>query len=45
MLRRKLRVLYSKKVKEWDGYYYIGLTDDEYETVVKSTTGRGRKKN
>ena len=44
MLRRKLRVLYSKKVKEWDGYYYIGLTEDEYKSVVKSTTGRGRKK-
>ena len=40
MLRRKLRVLYSKKVKEWDGYYYIGLTEDEYKSVVKSTTGK-----
>lgn len=44
MLRRKLRVLYFKKVTEWDGYYYIGLTEEEYASVIKSTTGRGRKK-
>jgi hypothetical protein len=30
MLRRKLRVMYSKKTKIWDGFYYIGLTDAEY---------------
>ena len=44
MLRRKLRVLYSKKNKEWDGYYYIGLTDDEYESIVKAHSKKGRKK-
>lgn len=44
MLRRKLRVLYVKKVKEWDGYYYIGLTEDEYKSTIYSGKGR-RKKN
>lgn len=44
MLRRKLRVLYEKKVKEWDGYYYIGLTEDEYEYLLKGLNQKGRKK-
>lgn len=45
MLRRKLRVLYSKKVKEWDGYYYIGLTDGEYNSMMEALSSkRGRKK-
>lgn len=44
MLRRKLRVLYSKKVKEWDGYYYTGLTDKEYNSLLESLSKRGRKK-
>lgn len=42
MLRRKLRVMYSKKVKTWDGFYYIGLTDAEYNQLNKK--GPGRKK-
>ena len=44
MLRRKLRVLYSKKVKEWDGYYYTGLTDKELYSLLESLSKRGRKK-
>lgn len=42
MLRRKLRVMYSKKTKIWDGFYYIGLTDAEYNQLNKK--GPGRKK-
>lgn len=41
MLRRRLRVLYQKCVKSWDGYYYIGLTDSEYEKLNQK---RGRKR-
>lgn len=44
MLRRKLRVLYIKKVKEWDGYYYTGLTNSEYNYLLESMNGKGRKK-
>lgn len=44
MLRRKLRVLYIKKVEEWDGYYYTGLTNGEYSKLLESMNGRGRKK-
>lgn len=44
MLRRKLRVLYIKKIKEWDGYYYIGLTDGEYSKLLDSLNGKGRKR-
>lgn len=45
MLRRKLRVLYIKKVKEWDGYYYTGLTDKEYDELLSALNSkRGRKK-
>lgn len=43
MLRRKLRVLYSKKVSEWDGYYYLGLTENEYNTIFQAQK-KGRKK-
>lgn len=44
MLRRKLRVLYYKKTQEWNGYYYIGLTDSEYELLQKALNKKGRKK-
>lgn len=44
MLRRKLRVLYNKKVKEWNGYYYIGLTDSEYNSLLNELNKKGRKK-
>jgi hypothetical protein len=44
MLRRKLRVIYSKKVKEWDGYYYFGLTESEYSEFLESLNKRGRKR-
>lgn len=44
MLRRKLRVLYTKKVSEWNGYYYIGLTDSEYKLLLDALNKKGRKK-
>lgn len=44
MLRRKLRILYIKSKKEWDGYYYIGLTDSEYQEIVQAHSKKGRKK-
>lgn len=44
MLRRKLRVLYTKKKIQWDGYYYTALSEEEYNDYVKSIKGRGRKR-
>lgn len=43
MLRRKLRVLYSRKKIEWDGYYYIGLTDEEILELKTILSKKGRK--
>ncbi len=44
MLRRKLRVLYSKQKIQWDGYYYTGLTNLEYQSLIESQSKKGRKK-
>lgn len=43
MLRRKLRILYSRSKVEWDGYYYIGLSEDEYNEFITPRKGRKRK--
>ncbi len=34
-LKRKIRVLWALKRKQWDGYYYTAITKDEYEKIKK----------
>jgi hypothetical protein len=34
--RMKERILYKFKKMQWDGYYYIGLTQDEHDKIMKS---------
>ena len=43
-MRTKLRVMYSRKNIQWDGYYYIALTDDEYEELLECFNKKGRKR-
>lgn len=33
--RMKERMLSKLRQEKWDGYYYIGLTDDQHESLVK----------
>ena len=33
--RMKERMLFKLRQEKWDGYYYIGLTDDQHESLVK----------
>lgn len=42
MLARKLRVLFIKKKLKWDGYYYIGISEEEYNKTFPKK-GRPRK--
>lgn len=42
MLARKLRVLFIKKKLKWDGYYYIGISEEEYNRTFPKK-GRPRK--
>lgn len=44
ILRRKIRVLYSKKKIEWNGYYYVGLTDEEAQEFKSILNQKGRKR-
>ena len=41
-LRRKLRVMFIKKKKQWDGYYYTALNEEEYNQLIIKK-GRPRK--
>jgi hypothetical protein len=34
-LARKIRILYKRKKKTWDGYYYFALTTAQYEEYLK----------
>ena len=45
-LRKKFRILYHSKYKkkDWDGYYYIGLTESELEDFDRSLNRVGRKR-
>lgn len=42
----KLRVLYKRNNIQWDGYYYFGLTENQYQNYLsqKHTRGRPKKK-
>ena len=34
-LMRKIRVMYKKKKKQWDGYYYTAIKEEEYNKIKK----------
>ena len=40
----KLRVLYNRAKPEWDGYYYFGLTQRQYDNFLSQHNTRGRKR-
>lgn len=40
----KLRVLYNRSKEGWDGFYYFGLTKDQYENYLSQNNKRGRKR-
>lgn len=43
-MQNKLRVMYTRKKIQWDGYYYVALTNEEYEELLESLirkAGRG----
>lgn len=35
--RMKERILFKLRKETWDGYYYIGLTDDEHKAIKNKT--------
>ena len=43
-LCRKIKMIYRKNkgIKDWDGYYYIGLNEEEYTLFKKSRTSSGQ---
>ncbi len=45
-LCRKIKMIYRKNkgIKDWDGYFYIGLNEEEYTLFKKSRTQVGRKR-
>lgn len=40
----KLRILYRRYKIPWDGYYYFGLTESEYQKYLEQQNKRGRKR-
>lgn len=40
----KLRINYLSKKLVWDGNYYFGLTNDEYNTLIPKKSGRYKNK-
>lgn len=40
----KIRRRFIKSKADWDGYYYFGLTDKQYEHYTSQNKKRGRKK-
>ena len=43
-MQNKLRVMYTRKKIQWDGYYYVALTNEEYEELLESFNKKGRKR-
>lgn len=43
-LQYKIRNIFKKKKRTWDGYYYTGLNNEEYEALIKNFNRVGRKK-
>lgn len=42
--RIKLRINYFSKKPIWDGYYYFGLTEEDYKKYIPSKSGRVKSK-
>lgn len=40
----KLRIKYFKEKPIWNGYYYFGLTEEEYQKYIPKKTGRLKNK-
>lgn len=40
----RLRVIYRKTKQKWDGYYYFGLTEKQYQYYLSQKKKRGRPK-
>lgn len=40
----KLRILYIRSKVEWDGLYYFGLSDKQYQEYIAQFNKRGRKR-
>lgn len=40
----KIRVLYRRSKVKWDGYYYFGLTQRQYDKYLAQMNKRGRKR-
>lgn len=43
-LRTKLRVKYKKAKTQWDGYYYFGMSDNEFEYYQSQMKSHGRRR-
>lgn len=41
-MRVKLRVMYKRKKIPWDGYYYFGLTANQYQEYLDQHNKKGR---
>lgn len=41
-LINKIRIMYSRKKIQWDGYYYFGLSEERYQQFINSKKKRGR---
>lgn len=42
--RIKFRIKHLAKKQVWDGVYYFGLTEDEYNTLIPKKSGRYKRK-
>ena len=40
----RIRVLYRRRKIKWDGYYYFGLNEEQYNNYLSQQRGRGRKR-
>lgn len=40
----KLRIKWKRDKRRWDGYYYFGLTEEDYQSYFKNKKGRIKKK-
>ena len=43
-LATKIRILYKRNKVKWDGYYYFGLTQSQYDNYLKQKNTKGRPK-
>ena len=40
----KIRILYNKRKIKWDGYYYFGLDEKQYNNYLSQQKGKGKKR-